>query len=220
MDVDLQKEEECRGIMKLRTSISCKDCVRMGEKLCSKPSGKCGVERRRLRRNTYVPTRRMSDYGVQLKEKQKARLIYGVMERQFRNYVNRASKMDGVTGENLLSLLESRLDNVIFRLGFGRSRAHSRQMVSHGHFLVNGAKVDVPSFSVRQGDKVEAKTKTKKSEMYKIMSADEELAERIIPDWIKSDKKEGSGDIIGKPETDDMEIGIQTRLIIEYYSRR
>ncbi|MBM01563.1 MAG: 30S ribosomal protein S4 [Chloroflexi bacterium] len=206
--------------MKLRTSISCKDCVRMGEKLCSKPAGKCGVERRRLRRNAFVPSRRLSDYGTQLKEKQKARLIYGIMERQFRNYVNKASKMDGVAGENLLSILESRLDNVVFRLGFGRSRAHSRQMVSHGHFLVNGVKVDVPSFKVRQGDKVEISTKSKKSEMYKLIEADEELAERVVPDWIKSDKGEGSADIIARPETDDMEIGIQTRLIIEYYSRR
>ena len=206
--------------MKLRTSISCKDCVRMGEKLCSKPAGKCGVERRRLRRNSYVPTKRMSDYGTQLKEKQKARLIYGVMERQFRNYVNKASKMDGVTGENLLSLLESRLDNVVFRLGFGRSRAHSRQIVSHGHFLVNGVKVDVPSFMVRQGDKVELSSKSKKSEMYKLMQNDEELSERAVPDWVKLDRGNGLGDIIAKPETDDMEIGIQTRLIIEYYSRR
>ena len=128
--------------------------------------------------------------------------------------------MDGVAGENLLSILESRLDNVVFRLGFGRSRAHSRQMVSHGHFLVNGVKVDVPSFKVRQGDKVEISTKSKKSEMYKLMESDEELAERVVPDWIKSDKGGGSGDIIARPETDDMEIGIQTRLIIEYYSRR
>ena len=98
--------------MKLRTSISCKDCVRMGEKLCSKPAGKCGVERRRLRRNAFVPSRRLSDYGTQLKEKQKARLIYGIMERQFRNYVNKATKMDGVAGENLLSILELSLIHI------------------------------------------------------------------------------------------------------------
>tara|TARA_E500000081_G_scaffold75618_1_gene77269 strand:- start:164 stop:742 length:579 start_codon:yes stop_codon:yes gene_type:complete len=192
----------------------------MGEKLCSKPSGKCSVERNRLRKNTYVPSRRLSDYGIQLKEKQKARIIYGVMEKQFRGYVNKASKMEGIAGENLLSLLESRLDNVVFRLGFGRSRAQSRQLVSHGHFLVNGKKVDVPSFLVRNGDKVEISEKFKKSEMFKTMSLDEEMKDRNIPDWLKSDKNNGSGDIISKPETDDMEIGIQTRLIIEYYSRR
>ena len=206
--------------MKLTTSISCKDCVRMGEKMCSKPPGKCGVERRRLRRNSYVPSRRLSDYGTQLKEKQKARLVYGVMERQFRNYVKKATKMNGIAGENLLSLLESRLDNVVFRLGYGRSRAQSRQMVGHGHFLVNGIRVDVPSYIVRLGDKVEITEKSKKSEMYKIIEIDEELEERGIPAWLKSDKKQGSGDVIGKPETDDVEIGIQTRLIIEYYSRR
>ena len=206
--------------MKLTTSISCKDCVRMGEKMCSKPQGKCGVERRRLRRNSYVPSRRLSDYGIQLKEKQKARLVYGVMERQFRNYVKKATKMNGIAGENLLSLLESRLDNVVFRLGYGRSRAQSRQMVGHGHFLVNGIRVDIPSYIVRLGDKVEITEKSKKSEMYKIIEIDEELEERGIPAWLKSDKKQGSGDVIGKPETDDVEIGIQTRLIIEYYSRR
>mgnify|MGYP001215339579 FL=1 len=206
--------------MKLKTSISCKECMRMGEKLCSKPSGKCGLERKRLRKNSYVPSRRQSDYGTQLKEKQKARIIYGIMEKQFRGYVKKASKMDGIAGENLLSLLESRLDNVVFRLGFGRSRAQSRQLVSHGHFLVNGRKVDIPSFLVRNGDKVEISEKSKKSEMYKTMSLDEEMKERNVPDWLKSDKKNGSGDVIAKPETDDMEIGIQTRLIIEYYSRR
>jgi small subunit ribosomal protein S4 len=206
--------------MKLKTSISCKDCVRMGEKLCSKPSGKCGLERKRLRRNSYVPTKRMSDYGMQLKEKQKARLIYGVMEKQFSNYVKKASKMNGVAGENLLSLLEGRLDNIVYRLGYGRSRAQSRQMVNHGHFLVNGVKVNIPSFNVRQGDKIEVSEKAKKTEMYKIIDADEELKERSIPSWIKQDRKQGVGDIVGEPETDDMEIGIQTRLIIEYYSRR
>ncbi len=206
--------------MKLKTSISCKDCVRMGEKLCSKPSGKCGLERKRLRRNSYVPTKRMSDYGMQLKEKQKARLIYGVMEKQFSNYVKKASKMNGVAGENLLSLLEGRLDNIVYRLGYGRSRAQSRQMVNHGHFLVNGVKVNIPSFNVRQGDKIEVSEKAKKTEMYKIIDADEELKERSIPSWIKQDRKQGAGDIVGEPETDDMEIGIQTRLIIEYYSRR
>ena len=192
----------------------------MGEKLCSKPSGKCGVERKRLRRNSYVPTKRMSDYGMQLKEKQKARLIYGVMEKQFSNYVKKASKMTGVAGENLLSLLEGRLDNIVYRLGYGRSRAQSRQMVNHGHFLVNGVKVNIPSFNVRQGDKIEVSEKAKKTEMYKIIDADEELKERSVPSWIKLDRKQGAGDVVGQPETDDMEIGIQTRLIIEYYSRR
>ena len=142
------------------------------------------------------------------------------MERQFRNYVKKATKMNGIAGENLLSLLESRLDNVVFRLGYGRSRAQSRQMVGHGHFLVNGTRVDVPSYIVRLGDKVEISERSKKSEMYKIIEIDEELEERGVPAWLKSDKEQGSGDVIGKPETDDVEIGIQTRLIIEYYSRR
>ena len=204
--------------MKLRTSITCKECVRMGERLCSKPSGKCSVERNRLRKNSYVPTRRLSDYGTQLREKQKARIIYGIMERQFRTYVKKASKMEGIAGENLLSILESRLDNTVFRLGFGRSRAQSRQLVSHGHFLVNGRKVDVPSYLVRNGDKIEISEKSKKTEMFKTMDLDEEMKERNVPEWLKSDRKNGSGDVISKPETDDMEIGIQTRLIIEYLS--
>ena len=142
------------------------------------------------------------------------------MEKQFSNYVKKASKMNGVAGENLLSLLEGRLDNIVYRLGYGRSRAQSRQMVNHGHFLVNGVKVNIPSFNVRQGDKIEVSEKAKKTEMYKIIDADEELKERSIPSWIKQDRKQGAGDIVGEPETDDMEIGIQTRLIIEYYSRR
>ena len=162
----------------------------------------------------------MSDYGTQLREKQKARIIYGIMERQFRTYVKKASKMEGIAGENLLSILESRLDNTVFRLGFGRSRAQSRQLVSHGHFLVNGRKVDVPSYLVRNGDKIEISEKSKKTEMFKTMDLDEEMKERNVPEWLKSDRKNGSGDVISKPETDDMEIGIQTRLIIEYYSRR
>ena len=133
----------------------------MEEKLCSKPSGKCGLERKRLRKNSYVPSKRISDYGVQLREKQKARIIYGIMEKQFRTYVKKASKMEGIAGENLLSILESRLDNTVFRLGFGRSRAQSRQLVSHGHFLVNGRKVDVPSYLLRNGDKIEISEKSK-----------------------------------------------------------
>ena len=177
--------------MKLRATITCKECVRMDERICSKPSGKCSVERNRLRKNSYTPSRRLSDYGIQLREKQKARIMYGLRERQFRNYVKKASKMEGIAGENLLSILESRLDNTVFRLGFGRSRAHSRQLVSHGHFLVNGRIVDIPSYLLRN-----------------------------VPEWLKSDRKNGSGDVISRPETDDMEIGIQTRLIIEYYSRR
>ena len=167
-----------------------------------------------------MPTRRLSDYGTQLREKQKARIIYGIMEKQFRTYVKKASKMEGIAGENLLSILESRLDNTVFRLGFGRSRAQSRQLVSHGHFLVNGRKVDVPSYLVRNGDKIEISQKSKKSEMFKTMDLDEEMKDRNVPEWLKSDRKNGSGDVISKPETDDMEIGIQTRLIIEYYSRR
>ena len=142
------------------------------------------------------------------------------MEKQFRTYVKKASKMEGMAGENLFSILESILDNTVFRLGFGRSRAQSRQLVSHGHFLVNGKKVDVPSYLVRNGDKIEISEKSKKSEMFKTMELDEEMKDRNVPEWLKSDKKNGSGDVISKPETDDMEIGIQTRLIIEYYSRR
>ena len=206
--------------MKLRATITCKECVRMDERICSKPSGKCSVERNRLRKNSYTPSRRLSDYGIQLREKQKARIMYGLRERQFRTYVKKASKMEGIAGENLLSILESRLDNTVFRLGFGRSRAHSRQLVSHGHFLVNGRKVDIPSYLVRNGDKIEISEKSKKTEMFKTMDLDEEMKERNVPEWLKSDRKNGSGDVISKPETDDIEIGVQTRLIIEYYSRR
>ena len=108
----------------------------MGERICSKPSGKCSVERNRLRKNSYVPSRRLSDYGIQLKEKQKARMIYGVMEKQFRGYYKEAARLKGATGENLLQLLECRLDNVVYRMGFGSTSAEARQLVSHKSYRI------------------------------------------------------------------------------------
>ena len=204
--------------MKLKTHISCKECVRMGERLCSKPSGKCSVERNRLRKNTYVPSRRLSDYGIQLKEKQKARIIYGVMEKQFRGYVNKASKMEGIAGENLLSLLESRLDNVVFRLGLGRSRAQSRQLVSHGHVMVNGKVVDRKSYQIKDGDEISLQDTSQNIPMIiQTLSSNE----RDVPEYLQLEISKCLGKFIRGPQLTDVPYPVQMEpnLVVEFYSR-
>ena len=203
--------------MKLRTTITCKECVRMGEKLCSKPSGKCSVERNRLRKNSYVPSRRLSDYGNQLKEKQKARIIYGVMEKQFRGYVSKASKMDGIAGENLLSLLESRLDNVVYRLGFAPTRPSSRQMVSHKHFLVNGVIVNIPSYVLKAGDKISVRDKSKKIDI--ILDSIRTIKGDIGLPWLDLDKAKMTGTFLNVPERDQMNLTVNEQLVVELYSK-
>ena len=187
----------------------------MGERLCSKPAGKCGVERRRLRRNAFVPARRMSDYGTQLKEKQKARLIYGVMERQFRNYVNKASKMDGVTGENLLSLLESRLDNVVFRMGLSNSRRGARQLVSHRHIIVNGGIVNIPSYNLKPGDIVAVREKSKSVESI----TNSLSSSSAVYEWITWNTETMQGTYVSIPERIQIPEKINEQYIVELYSK-
>ena len=199
----------------------CKDCRRFGVKLCSKPAGKCAFEKRKTPPGDISSTRRRrsSEYGQQLKEKQKARAIYGILERQFRNYYRKANNMDGVTGDRLLQLLESRLDNIIYRLGFAISRSHARQIVAHGHIEVNGKKVSIPSYQVQKGDEIKWKDSSKNTTLFEIIKSAENV-NVVVPRWLKSDTENGSGQVVAGPNISEIDTLIDTRQIIEYYSRR
>ena len=199
----------------------CKDCRRFGVKLCSKPAGKCAFEKRKTPPGDISPTRRRrsSEYGQQLKEKQKARAIYGILERQFRNYYRKANNMDGVTGDRLLELLESRLDNIVYRLGFAISRSHARQIVAHGHIQVNGKKVSIPSYQVKKGDEIKWKDSSKNTALFEIIKSAENV-NVVVPRWLKSDTENGAGQVVTGPNISEIDTLIDTRQIIEYYSRR
>ena len=199
----------------------CKDCRRFGVKLCSKPAGKCAFEKRKTPPGDISPTRRRrsSEYGQQLKEKQKARAIYGILERQFRNYYRKANNMDGVTGDRLLQLLESRLDNIVYRLGFAISRSHARQIVAHGHIQVNGKKVSIPSYQVKKGDEIKWKDSSKNTALFEIIKSAENV-NVVVPRWLKSDTENGAGQVVTGPNISEIDTLIDTRQIIEYYSRR
>jgi small subunit ribosomal protein S4 len=162
--------------------------------------------------------RKMSGYGTQLQEKQRARFMYDVLERQFRGYYQKASRMPGVVGDNLLTLLEQRLDNVVFRLGFAVTRRMARQIVNHGHILVNGHKVDIPSCQVEQGDIIEIRDKSR--EHGGIQSAIETPPQSLTPSWIEPDPQHLRGKVIGKPNKEDLEhLQLNAQLIVELYSR-
>jgi small subunit ribosomal protein S4 len=191
-------------------------------KLCSKPAGKCAWERRKSApgdKSTQQRRRRISEYGTQLREKQKARAIYGVLERQFRNYYKKATRLEGVTGDRLLQLLESRLDNVVYRLGFADSRRQSRQIVGHGHIQVNGKKVNIPSYQVKAGDRVSWREQSKKTGLFEIVS-NGMGANSIIPSWLNVDSDKAVGEVVSLPRSSDVELTIDTRQIVEYYSRK
>ncbi len=191
-------------------------------KLCSKPAGKCAWERRKSApgdKSTQQRRRRISEYGTQLREKQKARAIYGVLERQFRNYYRKATRLEGVTGDRLLQLLESRLDNVVYRLGFADSRRQSRQIVSHGHIQVNGKKVNIPSYQVKAGDRISWREQSKKTGLFEIVS-NGMGANSIIPSWLNVDSDKAVGEVVTMPKISDVELSIDTRQIVEYYSRK
>ncbi|QQR83362.1 30S ribosomal protein S4 [Candidatus Peregrinibacteria bacterium] len=158
---------------------------------------------------------KLSEYGVQLKEKQKARTMFGLSEKQFRNYVTKASKMQGETGENLLRLLEVRLDNVIYIAQFAITRIQSRQMASHGHFKLNGRRVDIPSIALRPGDKLELVSKLKTSPLYSELAKLKDFS----PKWIQVDLKNMSLEVLSLPEKDDLEKSIDVQKIVEFYSR-
>ena len=203
----------------------CKQCRREGEKLFLKGerclSPKCALERR-----PYPPglhgrqsqfRRKVSDYGLQLRAKQKARRVYGVLERQFRRYFREAERRRGLTGTNLLVILESRLDNVVYRLGFAASRPQARQLVRHGHFEVNGRKVNIPSYLVQPGDVVGVRTASRNKAIFKEIVLD--LEHRAVPEWLSRDDITMSGRVMGQPEREDIDVSINEQLIVEYYSR-
>jgi len=161
--------------------------------------------------------RKVSEYGMQLREKQKAKFIYGVLEKPFRNYYKKAEKLEGQTGENLMILLERRLDNVIFRMGFGRTRRETRQIVDHKHILVNGKCVNIPSYLVKAGDVIEVKEKAKGSQRYKDVL--EVTSGRLVPAWLDVDQENLKGVVKELPTRDEIDVPVNEMLIVELYSK-
>lgn len=172
---------------------------------------------RQSKRQAHRSMRKVSEYGLQLKEKQKAKFIYGVLERPFRNYYEKAKKMPGVTGENLLTLLERRIDNVVFRLGLANTRRQARQIVRHGHITVNGKRLDIPSALVKVGDVVEVCEKSRSSELFKAMKeAGNALS---APAWLEADRENLKGNVIRFPNREEIDVPVNEQSIIELYSR-
>lgn len=175
-----------------------------------------GIDKK-SKRNPKPTRRKQSEYGLQLTEKQKVKFIYGMLEKQFRKYYELAVKMPGITGENLLQILESRLDNVIFRLGLANTRKEARQLVSHGHILVNGKRLDIPSYRVKVGDVITLKESTKSSDRMKdIVEAN---STRTVPKWLDMDKNTLSGKVIALAARDDIDFEVAEHLIVELYSK-
>jgi len=204
------------------TGAVCRLCRREGVKLYLKGdrcySDKCAIVRRAYAPGQHGQSRKKSsEYGIQLREKQKARRIYGVLENQFRNYFEKAERQKGVTGENLLRLLELRLDNVVYRLGFANSRVEARQLVRHGHFTVNGRRVNIPSFMVRVGDQIAISEGSRKSPKFDEIS--ELAAHKTTPAWLEMDKDALVGKVLALPQREDIDVPIQEHLIVELYSR-
>ena len=161
--------------------------------------------------------KKMSEYGLQLREKQKAKFIYGVLEKPFRNYYDRADRMKGMTGENLMTMLESRLDNVVFRMGFARTRREARQVVGHKHFLVNGKPVNIPSYLIKAGDVIEVREKSKSLQRYKDIL--EVTAGRLVPEWMDVDHEAMKGTIKQLPSREMIDVPVDEMLIVELYSK-
>jgi small subunit ribosomal protein S4 len=205
------------------TGSLCRLCRRENLRLFLKGDrcygGKCGFERRAFAPGQHGQRRgaKYSDYRIQLREKQKVKRIYGTLEKQFRNYYYRAEKQRGITGTNLLILLESRLDNIVYRMGFAASRNQARQMVSHNHFLVNNKKVNIPSYLVKPGDTVEVKEKSRK--IPQVLEAMETVVRRGIPSWIEVEKEKFRGTLAALPNREDITIPIQEQLVVELYSK-
>ena len=201
----------------------CRLCRREGMKLFLKGercyTEKCAIEKRNLPPGQHGKLRKakLVGYGLQLREKQKVKRIYGVLENQFRRYFEMADRTRGITGETLLQLLERRFDNVIYRLGLATSRAQARQLVRHGHFTVNGKKVDIPSYSVREGDTISVIGRTQKNPT--IEHAMEEVKGRGIPDWLSFDPNTISGKVKSVPTREQINLPVQEQLIVELYSK-
>jgi small subunit ribosomal protein S4 len=204
------------------TGSVCKLCRREGTKLFLKGdrclSGKCAIEKHPSVPGQHGNGRKnVKEYGVQFREKQKAKRYYGVLENQFKGYFEKAEKTEGVTGENLLSLLERRLDNVVYRIGLADSRKEARQLVTHGHFRLNGKKVNIPSMIVRAGDVITLREASRSSEKFKALI--EAMDTRITPKWIELDKGEVVAKIAALPQRDDVDFPFEEHLIVELYSK-
>lgn len=202
------------------TDASCRLCRREGQKLFLKGercySTKCAIEKRNFPPGQHGQGRKkVSEYGLQLREKQKAKRFYGLQETQFRNLFEKAARKKGITGENLLILLESRLDNVVFRLGFASSRKEARQLVTHGHFTVNGKKVNIPSYEISAGDVIKVKEKSTNSPKFK------EIKDMAItvPSWMTVDVEKLEGKVLALPTRGDIDTPVAEHLIVELYSK-
>ncbi|MBQ6332146.1 MAG: 30S ribosomal protein S4 [Clostridia bacterium] len=204
------------------TGSVCRQCRREGTKLFLK-GDKCYTEKCPMTKRHTPPgmhgqgRRKQSEYGLQLREKQKVRRAYGILESQFRKYYDMASNMKGVTGENMLSLIERRLDNVAYRLNFGESRPMARQVVTHGHVYVNGKKVDIASYQVKVGDEITIREKSREIPFFKTLR--EEGAKRTIPQWLELDAENLKGRVVALPKREDIDLTIEEHNIVEFYSR-
>jgi small subunit ribosomal protein S4 len=204
------------------TGSVCRLCRREGIKLYLKGercfSEKCAVDRRPFPPGQHGQGRRRnSEYGLQLREKQKARRYYGVLEKQFEAYYDEAARRPGITGENLLQILESRLDNVVYRLGFAASRAEARQLVRHGHFTVNGRKVDIPSYLTKAGDVIAIREKSQ--QVARIKTLLENAESRTIAPWLELDLANKSGKVVRVPSREEIDAPVAEQMIVEHYSR-
>jgi small subunit ribosomal protein S4 len=223
MDVDLLRGEGYRDIEMGRfIGPVCRLCRRSGDKLMLKGdrcfSPKCGAERRAKPPGPHMnQRRRMSDRGIQLREKQKAKYTYGLFEKQFKRFFAEAEKKTGVTGDTLIILLERRLDNVVSRLGFADSRAQARQLVLHGHILVNDRKTDIPSYLVKEGDTVKWRPGSTKTEYYKNLV--ESIKAKTVPVWLSLDRENIVGQVVALPTPEIVEAKFESKSIVEYYSR-
>ncbi len=202
------------------TCADCRQCRREGQKLFLKgercTSKKCAMERRPVPPGQHGTGRKKaSEYSVQLREKQKAKRAYGLLEKQFHGYYEEAERMRGVTGENMLALIERRLDNVVYRMGIGASRAQCRQIVNHGHITVNGKSVDIPSYQVKVGDVIAVSESKKDNAIFKELRG----ARIVMPKWLEFDTETLVGKIIDNPKREDIDLNINEQLIVELYSK-
>lgn len=203
------------------TAAVCRLCRRSGDKLFLKGDkciAKCTFDKRPKPPGPQPNRRRrLSDRGMQIREKQKVRYTYGLLERQFRRFFAEAERQAGITGDNLIVLLERRLDNVIYRLGFADSRPQARQLVQHGHFLVNGRRTDIPSFLIKEGDIIGWTEASRKSEYFKIST--DGIASKIVAGWLSLDRQQMVGRVLNLPTPGDIEAKFDTSSVVEYYSR-
>ncbi|AWZ49510.1 30S ribosomal protein S4 [Hathewaya limosa] len=202
------------------TGAVCRLCRREGMKLFLKGdrcySDKCSVARRGYAPGQHGQSKKkLSNYGLQLREKQKAKRIYGVLEKQFRKYYEKAEKQRGITGENLLRLLEMRLDSVVYKLGYGNSRKEARQLVTHGHFLVNGKKVNIPSYNLKANDVISVCEKSRGTELFKIFNENP----KTLPSWIEANAANFEAKVVAIPTREDIDVPVNETLIVELYSK-